>query len=271
MIESFSTYPFMIFSKEYHEKYPSNAKFPFKGDTVIGNDVWIGYNAAFFMPGVKVSDGAIIGTNALVTKNVGPYEIWGGNPAKRKSCCHEIVSMYKDNGVDPIEIASEKMRQFIIELSKLEATPKRFLNDMFSIWMMFIKDPNSIPPEFLSIPEVKEVMDELTIMSSDPETRALYKARLQELNDIRVGMSVKFEEGLEKGKKEEREKAEKEKAELKAEAEKREKELKAKAEKEKRESAKTVLSMGLSIEQVSSITGLPIEEINEIKRHSALE
>ena len=170
---------------------------------------------------------------------------------KRKSCCHEIVSMYKDNGVDPIEVASEKMRQFIIELSKLEMTPKRFLNDMFSVWRMFIKDPNSIPPEFLSIPEVKEAMDELTLMSADPETRAMYKARLQELNDIRAGMSVKYEEG---------------RADERAKAEKEKEELKAKTEAEKRESAMRFLKMGLSIEQVAEGAGLSIEEINEIKK-----
>ncbi len=94
MIDSFSTYPFMIFSKGCQKKYPSSAKFPFKGDTVIGNDVWIGYNASF-MPGVKVSDGAIIGTNSLVTKNIGPYEIWGGNPAKliRKRFSDEVIEL----------------------------------------------------------------------------------------------------------------------------------------------------------------------------------
>ena len=94
MIDSFSTYPFMIFSKECQKKYPSDAKFPFKGDTIVGNDVWIGYNASF-MPGVHVADGAIIGTNALVTKDVGPYEIWGGNPAKliRKRFSDEVIEL----------------------------------------------------------------------------------------------------------------------------------------------------------------------------------
>ena len=81
MKDAVSTYPFVIFSKECGEKYPKDAKFPFKGDTVVGNDVWIGYNATF-MPGVKIGDGSIIGTNSLVTKDVGPYEIWGGNPAR---------------------------------------------------------------------------------------------------------------------------------------------------------------------------------------------
>lgn len=51
------------------------------GDTVIGNDVWIG-SEAIVMPGVKVGDGALIGTRALVTRDVEPYTIVGGNPAR---------------------------------------------------------------------------------------------------------------------------------------------------------------------------------------------
>ena len=52
-----------------------------KGDTIIGNDVWIGAEA-LIMPGVQIGDGAVVGARSLVTKNIGPYEIWGGNPAK---------------------------------------------------------------------------------------------------------------------------------------------------------------------------------------------
>ncbi|HXH55388.1 MAG TPA: CatB-related O-acetyltransferase [Gammaproteobacteria bacterium] len=52
-----------------------------KGNTVIGNDVWIGAEA-MIMPGIQIKDGAIIGARSLVTKNVGAYEIWGGNPAR---------------------------------------------------------------------------------------------------------------------------------------------------------------------------------------------
>lgn len=52
-----------------------------KGDTIIGNDVWIGAEA-MIMPGIHIGDGAVIGARGLVTKNVGPYEIWGGNPAR---------------------------------------------------------------------------------------------------------------------------------------------------------------------------------------------
>lgn len=72
-----STYPFKVFGKSW-----SNASMDVisKGDTVIGNDVWIG-NSVTIMQGIKIGDGAIIGTNALVTKDVPPYTIVGGNPA----------------------------------------------------------------------------------------------------------------------------------------------------------------------------------------------
>lgn len=92
--DAFSTYPFMIFSDACKAQYPTSAQPPFKGDIVIGNDVWIGHNATF-MPGVKIADGAIIGANATVTKNVGPYEVWAGNPAKliRRRFPDDIMDM----------------------------------------------------------------------------------------------------------------------------------------------------------------------------------
>jgi virginiamycin A acetyltransferase len=77
-MDGFSTYPFKIFGKSWSDT-PIN--FEHKGDTVIGNDVWIG-NSVTFMPGVKIGDGSIIGANSVVTKNVDPYTIVAGNPAK---------------------------------------------------------------------------------------------------------------------------------------------------------------------------------------------
>ena len=59
---------------------PTMADLPIKGDTIIGNDVWIGTNVTI-MPGVHIGDGAIIATNSTVTKDVAPYAIVGGNPA----------------------------------------------------------------------------------------------------------------------------------------------------------------------------------------------
>ena len=74
-----STYPFKVFGGEWAKKDPINVVS--KGDTVIGNDVWIG-NSATIMQGITIGDGAIIGTNSLITKDVEPYTIVGGNPAK---------------------------------------------------------------------------------------------------------------------------------------------------------------------------------------------
>ena len=63
-----------------------------RGDVVIGNDVWIGTNATI-LSGVTIGDGAVIAANATVVKDIGPYEIWGGNPATliRKRFADEVV------------------------------------------------------------------------------------------------------------------------------------------------------------------------------------
>ncbi len=80
LTSSISTYPFAIFGNGW-EKAMEGKNYPQKGDIVIGNDVWIGYNATI-MAGVKIGDGAIIATNSTVTRDVEPYAIVGGNPAK---------------------------------------------------------------------------------------------------------------------------------------------------------------------------------------------
>jgi virginiamycin A acetyltransferase len=89
-----TTYPFPIFSKDIAQRYRVDGFFPIKGDTVVENDVWIGHNVTI-MPGVHVANGAIIGVNALVTKDIGPYEIWGGNPAKliRKRLPDDVIGI----------------------------------------------------------------------------------------------------------------------------------------------------------------------------------
>ena len=81
-MSSLSTYPFPIFYEEWglDVKDIRNA-WDNKGDIIIGNDVWIGYEA-IIMAGVTIGDGAIIGTRAVVTKDVPPYTIVGGVPAK---------------------------------------------------------------------------------------------------------------------------------------------------------------------------------------------
>jgi len=76
-----STYPFSIFGNGWERITPNLEDLPFKGDTVVGNDVWIGYDS-LIMPGVKIGDGAIIAARSVVTNDVAPYTITGGNPAR---------------------------------------------------------------------------------------------------------------------------------------------------------------------------------------------
>ncbi len=79
---SVSTYPFPIFFEEWDLDIGDvTSAWDHKGDIVIGNDVWIGYEAVV-MAGVTIGDGAIIGTRAVVTKDVPPYTIVGGVPAR---------------------------------------------------------------------------------------------------------------------------------------------------------------------------------------------
>lgn len=80
LTDAISTYPFAIFGHDWAGAMDGKS-YPSKGDTIIGNDIWIGYNSVI-MPGVKVGDGAIIATNSTVTKDVEPYSIVGGNPAR---------------------------------------------------------------------------------------------------------------------------------------------------------------------------------------------
>lgn len=88
-MDGFSAYPFYIFEGWNSE----SVDFEKRRDTVICNDVWFGTNAVI-MPGVKIGDGAIIGAYAVVTKDVEPYSIVAGNPAKviRKRFSDEIIN-----------------------------------------------------------------------------------------------------------------------------------------------------------------------------------
>lgn len=79
-ISGISTYPFYIFGKGWDKVSPAPGELPYKGDTVIGNDVWIGYEA-LIMPGVSIGDGAIISSRSVVVSDVPAYTIVGGNPA----------------------------------------------------------------------------------------------------------------------------------------------------------------------------------------------
>ncbi len=94
-ISGFSSYPFQIFGNGWEKVTPQQDELPNKGDTVIGNDVWIGYEAVI-MPGIEIGDGAIIASKSVVTKNVLPYTIVGGNPAK------EIKKRFADDVIETL-------------------------------------------------------------------------------------------------------------------------------------------------------------------------
>ena len=96
LTDSISTYPFAVFGNGW-ENAMDGKSYPYKGDTIVGNDVWIGYNATI-MAGVNIGDGAIIAANSTVTKDVDPYSIVGGNPAReiRKRFPDDVIRKLLD-------------------------------------------------------------------------------------------------------------------------------------------------------------------------------
>ena len=88
-----STFPFYTL-KGWEAEAPAPDDMPYKGDTVIGNDVWIGQNAVI-LPGVRIGNGAIIGANSVVGSDVASYTIVAGNPARpiRKRFDDELIAL----------------------------------------------------------------------------------------------------------------------------------------------------------------------------------
>ena len=88
-----STFPFYTL-EGWNMKPPAHSDLPIKGDTIIGNDVWIGQNAVI-LPGVNIGDGAIIGANCVVGSKVEPYTIVIGNPARmlRKRFDDDLINL----------------------------------------------------------------------------------------------------------------------------------------------------------------------------------
>lgn len=84
----FSTYPFWIFGGGWEGSEPEDDGGACKGDTVIGNDVWIGYDS-LFLPGVTIGNGAIVAAGSVVASDVPAYSVVGGNPARVIRCRFE--------------------------------------------------------------------------------------------------------------------------------------------------------------------------------------
>lgn len=111
LTQAISTYPFQIFGGDW-EKRLEGVDLPNKGNTTIGNDVWLG-NDVTVMPGVTIGDGAIIAAKSLVVKDVEPYSIVGGNPGKlikMRFTPEEINILLEAKWWDwPIEIISKNV------------------------------------------------------------------------------------------------------------------------------------------------------------------
>ncbi|MGV8144578.1 MAG: CatB-related O-acetyltransferase [Methanothermobacter sp.] len=123
-IDWVSTYPFGKLIKDI----PENPGHPIgKGDIIIGNDVWMGQNA-LILPGVNIGDGAVIGANSVVTRNVDDYEIVAGNPAKHvkyRFNPQQIDSLKKIRWWDwPIEKIKENIN--FIESSDIDEFIEKF-------------------------------------------------------------------------------------------------------------------------------------------------
>ena len=94
-ISSVTTYPFHVFGGLWSENTPDHlSQLPFKGDIIVGNDVWFGRECVV-MPGVKIGDGAIIAAYSVVTKDIKPYSVVGGNPARliKKRFDDELIEL----------------------------------------------------------------------------------------------------------------------------------------------------------------------------------
>lgn len=133
-ISSITTYPFNVFGSLWNKNTPEHlSQLPFKGDIVIGNDVWIGRESVI-MPGVKIGDGTIIGAYSVVTKDVEPYSVVGGNPAKliKKRFDDELIEILLK--VKWWDFEPEKLVEFLPllcdpDLKKVKKVFKEYLNN----------------------------------------------------------------------------------------------------------------------------------------------
>jgi len=115
-LSGLSTYPFQIFGNGWEKVMPLPGDLPYKGDTTIGNDVWIGYEA-LIMPGVNIGNGAIVSSRSVVVSDVPPYTIVGGNPAKPIKQRFEPETVARLNEIAwwdwPIEKVTEHLEKIV--------------------------------------------------------------------------------------------------------------------------------------------------------------
>jgi predicted transposase/invertase (TIGR01784 family) len=183
--------------------------------------------------------------------------IMGENVTDRENAVNEATVSFPTTEKENYQIITDKLRIFFVELQKFH--PKHIdRRNMLDVWMAFLNNP--LNKEIQDVTEVKQALEALQEVSEDETTRETYYLRQQTELGYESAKNVAVENAVNK----ERAKAEKREKELKAKAEKEKKQLVEKAKAEKIESAVTALAMGLTIEQVSKITGFSIEEIKKL-------
>jgi predicted transposase/invertase (TIGR01784 family) len=167
--------------------------------------------------------------------------IWLANydETKRRYHTHEAVYTFKKTPLDQAEIATDKFRIFIVELPKVDIKQAN-VSDIFKAWVYFLRNPEKIPVEFLTIPEVEEAMEELKYVSQDPKVRQGYDDYVKWQNDQINARSHAYNKGKREGKDEGR-------------------------LEEKRAAALNALSLNISLEQISQLTGLSSAEIEALR------
>ena len=129
-MNSVSTYPFFTMPS-WETAPPESSDMPWKGDTIIGNDVWIGQNAVI-LPGVHIGDGAIVGANCIVGKDIAPYSIAVGNPMRiiRKRFDDELIALLLQWKWWNKPIAEIKSLVPMLTSSNVEEVRQAILNDL---------------------------------------------------------------------------------------------------------------------------------------------
>lgn len=118
-MEHVSTSPVFLSSDNVMKKSFVTTDFNSFKNTYIGNDVWVGAGV-FVKSGVKIADGAVVGMGSVVTKDIGPYEIWGGNPA------HLIRKRFSDDVIEKLlasawwDCSDEKLTEMAQDFSNVE-------------------------------------------------------------------------------------------------------------------------------------------------------
>jgi virginiamycin A acetyltransferase len=127
--DAVTAYPFAIFGNGW-EHAMDGKTYPVKGDTIIGNDVWIGYKAAI-MPGVTIGDGAIVASYSVITKDVSSYSVVGGNPAR------EIKKRFTEKAIEKLLT----MQWWNWPIEQITGSVKQLTgNDINALWEKYLSE-----------------------------------------------------------------------------------------------------------------------------------